>query len=85
MMEMDDVIAVIGSHAVVESDLANLLPVFDDDPLERGEPFGAATVGSKDVEAEATFRSGIAAVEGMRVDFVPDVRQARIPDRPGLW
>lgn len=60
MMEVDDVIAVIGSHAVVESDLANLLPVFDDDPLERREPFAAAPVGGKVSKRSVRFGRGSA-------------------------
>ena len=70
---MDDVVAII--EATQWSKLISP-PVFDDDPLEREEPFGAAPVGSKDIEAQRTFRSEIPAVEDVRVDFIAKIESS---------
>src|ERR1041385_1178243 len=73
VMEVDDEIAVIGGHSIVEGNLADRSPIFDRLPHEKPQVQSLACIGDGDVEAECTLRLGISPIEDMGEDFVPSI------------
>src|SRR5262249_45302554 len=81
MAEVDDEIAVVRSHGVIEDYSSDAPPIFESAPFKGWQASRRSFVGHFDIESEGTLGLWIALVENLRHDLVAKIHRCAFNPR----